>query len=266
MTDRSLLPSRRWSGTVALVLSPLVLYLLAGDWIEWFRIGDFSSVGMDFTLYRDATARWVAGGGFYEQYQLAAPYPVAHGAILYPPTFLLLMLPFGLLPTWLWWAIPICIVAATLVYHRPGPWAWLGIVLCLAFPATSIKVVHGNPLMWVVAALALGTIWSWPSVAVLIRPTLAPFALIGIQRRSWWVSLAGLTLVSLLFLPMWADYVQVLLHARDASGALYSVQDVPAMFIPLLAWLGGRHAPSFGTAHPRHAMTPDEPDAAGAGS
>ena len=39
--------------------------------------------GIDYTLYMDATRRWLAGGSFFEPYQLAGPYPLQMGDVLY---------------------------------------------------------------------------------------------------------------------------------------------------------------------------------------
>jgi hypothetical protein len=41
-----------------------------------------------------------------------------------------------------------------------------------------------------VAALAAGTLYAWPSVLRCL-PSLFPFALFGVRRRSWWVALAA---------------------------------------------------------------------------
>jgi hypothetical protein len=38
-------------------------------------------------------------------------------------------------------------------------------------------------------------LWGWPALAVALKPTLLPFALIGARRRSWWL-VAGLGLVA----------------------------------------------------------------------
>lgn len=39
--------------------------------------------------------------------------------------------------------------------------------------------------MWVMACVALATQSSWPGVFILLKPSLAPFALIGSNRSSW---------------------------------------------------------------------------------
>ena len=42
-------------------------------------------LGVDFTLYRDVAARWLAGGPYFEPHQLSGPYTIEAGDILYPP-------------------------------------------------------------------------------------------------------------------------------------------------------------------------------------
>ena len=101
-----------------------------------------------------------------------------------PPTALLLFIPFTVLPGFLWWAIPAAAVGSMLWRLRPGPIAWPFLVLCVAWPPTVVKVAAGNPVIWAVAALALGTVWRWPSVFVLLKPSLIPFALFGSWTRA----------------------------------------------------------------------------------
>jgi hypothetical protein len=230
-----------WAMVVRLAaLGALVLFvaLTVAEWSPWVTQGGDSSIGMDFTLYRDATARWLAGGSFYDPAQLAGPYPVVAGVILYPPPMLLLFVPFLVLPGWLWWAIPVAITAAIVAWHRPGPAAWAGIAACLWFPATGIHAIHGNPFLWFVAATALATRWRWPGVFVLFKPTLAPFALIDLRSRSWWLALGALALLCAAFAPMWPDYFSVLRNLRAPTAIGYSMAEVPAMLIPVIAWLG----------------------------
>jgi hypothetical protein len=75
-----------------------------------------------------------------------------------------------------------------------------------------------------------------------IKPTLLPFAFFGANHREWWVALAAAAAATMLFAPMWPDYVGAVLNARDPGGLLYSVQEVPMLFAPLVAWaLSGEH-------------------------
>ena len=91
------------------------------------------------------------------------------------------------------------------------------------------------------AAIAAGTRWSWPGALVLLKPSLLPFAVIGIRTRGWWLAVAAMTSVSVLLLPLLGQYVTVLLNARGPrAGLLYSITDLPLMLIPVVAWLSGR--------------------------
>ena len=203
--------------------------------------------GVDYTIYMTATRRWLEGSGFYLAYQTAGPYVVAEHAgaaspVLYPPTLLVLLVPFTLLPAVLWWAIPIGVAAWVVAWQRPRPLGWPVLAFLAVFPMTLWFVVTGNPALWFMMFVALGTRYAWPAVLVLLKPTLLPFAFVGAWRRSWWVALAGLCAVSLAFLPMWPDYIRVLSNGVAGGGFLYSLNQYPMLMIPVVAWLG-RSAP-----------------------
>ncbi len=211
------------------------------------------AIGFDYGTYMAAARRWLAGGGFYQAYQLAGPYAIWNQEILYPPTALLLFVPFTVLPAVLWWAIPLGILAVVLASHRPAPWGWVGIMALLILPAPFVVagprsiglVILGNPGMWAVAATAAATRYRWPGALVLLKPSLLPFALIGIRTRGWWFSLGLLALVSVALWPLWAQYAVVLANAGGPrAGWLYSLSDVPTMLVPVTAWLSGRHCPA----------------------
>ena len=80
--------------TVALALSalvfamPVLFVLLIPHPLE-------QPFGVDFTLYRDVTIRWLGGGPYFEPYQLAGPYQISAGDVLYPPVALWLFVPFA---------------------------------------------------------------------------------------------------------------------------------------------------------------------------
>lgn len=190
--------------------------------------------GIDYTLYMEATQRWLAGGPFYEPYQLSGPYPIRMGDVLYPPNGLFLFVPFTFLPAVLWWAIPLAITAWAVWRMRPSPIAWPFIALCLFWPAFVARTVAGNPVMWVMAAVALGCLYKWPSIFVLLKPSLFPFALIGIRDRSWWIALAAWALVSLPFGLMWLDWTRAVTNSTG-GGLLYSFQDIPILLLPVIA-------------------------------
>lgn len=231
------LDRKRW---IALGLSasvfvlPLAFVLVTPDALE-------EPFGVDFVLYRDVAARWLAGGPYFEPYQLAGPYPIRAGDVLYPPVGLWLFVPFAVLPAviaWpLWFGLPIGATAWALARLRPRPEVWPLVALCVAWPTTPLKTWTGNPVIWCVAALALGTLHRWPSVFVLLKPSLAAFALFGANRRSWWLALAGLVAMSIPFGGLWVDWVASLVNSRG-GGLLYSALEVPMLLIPLVAWLG----------------------------
>ncbi len=240
----------RWSSLdrppVALALSaavfaiPLVFVLLVPHPLE-------QPFGVDFQLYRDATARWFAGGPFYEPYQLTGPYPISAGDILYPPVALWLFLPFSIITAApissvlavAWWAIPLGIVAGSVVRLRPRPLVWPLIALCLANPTTLLKIWTGNPVIWSMAAMALAVVGASRFAApfVLVKPSLAPFALFGIRRRSWWLGAALFLLLCLPFGALWADWVTSVVNSQG-GGLLYSSLEAPMLLLPLAAWLG----------------------------
>jgi len=198
-------------------------------------------LGVDATLYRDVTIRWLGGGSFYEPYQLAGPYEIRAGDVLYPPVGLVLFVPFAVLPVAvaaiLWWALPLGITAWAIWRLRPRPELWPLLALCVAWPTTLLKTWTGNPVIWSMAAMALGVIYAWPSVFVLLKPSLAPFALFGAWRRSWWIAAAALVVVSAPFGGLWADWVASIVNSRG-GGPLYSALEIPMLLLPLVAWLG----------------------------
>jgi hypothetical protein len=197
-------------------------------------------LGRDFELYRVAAARWLAGGPFYEPFQLTAPYVVEHGAILYPPTILYLLVPFTILPALLWWVIPFGVTGWCLVRLAPRPVVWPVLALLAIYPNTLIKVLTGNPVIWVVMFVALGTIYYWPAVFAFLKPTLAPVALFGVWSRSWWVALLAAIALTLPLVSLIGPFVTATLNARTPQGLLYSVGELPMVLIPITAWLGRR--------------------------
>ena len=199
-----------------------------------------AAVGMDYGIYMDRTHDWLAGDGFYRARQLTGqPYEILNGDSFYPPTLLFLLVPFALgLPAVLWWLIPIAIIAAALVHIRPPMWTWPIMAFALLLPRASLVLVLGNPSLWMIAAAFAGVAWAWPSALLLLKPTLAPFALIGIRHRSWWITLGALVLLSVPFGALWRDYVTALVNAQNARGLEYTLGEWPLMIAPLAAWVG----------------------------
>lgn len=220
--------------SAAVFVLPLAFVLAIPDPLE-------QPFGVDFVLYRDVAARWLAGGPYFEPYQVAGPYDIQAGDILYPPVGLWLFVPFAVAPAavaWLlWWGIPIGATAWAIRRLRPRPEVWPLLALCLAWPTTPLKTWTGNPVIWCVAALALATAYRWPAVFVLLKPSLAPFALFGANRRSWWLALGVFAVACLPFGSLWADWLASLTNSRG-GGILYSALEIPMLLLPLVAWLG----------------------------
>jgi hypothetical protein len=197
----------------------------------------FSGMGAtDFDLYVNAARRWLADGSFYQPYQLQDPYNIAYGDILYPPVVLWLMLPFVVLPAFLWWALPLMVTAWGVARLRPDFVAWPLLALCISWPPTLVKVVTGNPVLWVVAAVTVGMVITGPAVLALIKPSLLPFALWGSPNRTWWLWLSAFAALCVPFGSMWLDWVEVVANSRG-GGLLYSAQEIPMLLLPLIAWL-----------------------------
>jgi hypothetical protein len=154
---------------------------------------------------------------------------------LYPPHALFLFLPFTVLPAILWWAIPVGVTGYVLARLRPAMWSWPIIALLVVWPKTLVGLIWGNTDMWVAAAIAAGIRWGWPAVLVTIKPVFAPFAIVGIRGRSWWLTALVLGAISLLMLPLWLDYVSAIRNMW--LPAEYSLRSVPTILIPIVAWL-----------------------------
>lgn len=191
-------------------------------------------VGLDIGHYLDATRRWLEMGTPYLANEVAGPFQIDPLTFLHPPVALLLFLPFLVLPTVLWWAFPIGIVAWCLYAWRPAPWTWPVMAALLALSRFHIPLVVGNTDLWVWAAIAAGLRFGWPSLLVVIKPSLLPFILIGARRRSWWIGAVGVGVACLLFGSLWADWLAVVQHAPKDLG--YSIPNVPWLITPIIAW------------------------------
>jgi hypothetical protein len=196
-----------------------------------------SQVGVDYRLYVATAARWLSGGPYFQPYQLAGPYGISAGDILYPPVALLLFVPFTFLPALSWWLLPAAAVAVCVRMLRPTRAVWPLMAACAAWPTTPLKILTGNPVIWAVAALALGVVYAWPSILILIKPSLLPFALFGANRRIWWFGLGVFIVVSLPFGSLWIDWGHSILNSQG-GGLAYSSLEIPLLAFPLIAWAG----------------------------
>ena len=185
-------------------------------------------IGQDFSLYLGRAASWLEGDGFYLPRQLTGtPYNVQVGDAVYPPTILLILLPFRVLPAALWWLVPIAVTAVSIARLRPAPWSWPILAAIMCYPRMWLLLIYGNPAMWALAALAASTVWVWPGVFTMIKLTLAPFGLVGAWNRSWWRAAAVAVLLSVPFGTLWFDYLRAIMNARNGFGADYLIGDWP---------------------------------------
>ena len=248
--DNSRAPGNLASRWYRPVMAGLAISLLAFGayvtWVSWTHLSDLGRIGADLDLYLVATRRWLAGGSFYLQHQLVGPYVIADGDILYPPITIPLFMAFLVLPEFLFWVLPLSIIAWVTYRYRPAPWTWPLMALCIAYIPTMVKVMHGNPFMWSAAAVALGTVYGWPALLVILKPSLAPFALAGVGHRSWWIGLIVIVISTgasvLLFGSVWRDYLTVMENSRNPAGLLYSYTDVGLLFLPVVAYVGRTRA------------------------
>ena len=223
---------------VALEMTTLLLVVafaweLLGTWnSDWARL----YAGGDLGGYLDGARQYLATGSPYRPEQLAGPWQLEPHSFVHPPPALALFVPFLVLPAVLWWAIPLGVTAWSLVRLRPARWAWPLLVLCLIWPRSIGSLLAGNSDMWAMAIVAAGAVFAWPLLLLVIKPTFAPLALIGIRRRSWWVAAAAVAAVSLPMLPLWLDYVTVVRNSQLRVD--YSLLNLPLVVLPAIAWLG----------------------------
>ena len=237
----SAMRERIWRDGLLLATGLLAL-LAAAELAVMFRNPTImpDMVGADYGLYMNATRRWLAGGDFYPAWQLVGPYTQAQAPILYPPQALLLFVPFTFLPAFVWFAFPTLLTVWIVIDHRPRLWTWPILLALFAFwPMNWLPYISGTPTIWIVAALAAGTRWGWPAAFVLVKPSLAPFALVGIRHRGWWAIVGALAILGVVVAPMTLDWARSVMNLTGSkSGPLYSLENVPVMTAPLLAWVG----------------------------
>jgi hypothetical protein len=198
------------------------------------------NIGEDYRFYVSLGQRWLDTGVMYGARQLTGePYHVLINVDnLYPPTAILLFAAFVFLPWFVWWVVPVGLVAYAVWRQRPRMWTWPLMALCLLWPRTQNAFMVGNSDIWSAAFVAAGVVWAWPSVFGLIKPAFLPFVFIGINHRSWWIALTVLGVVSLFFLPYWSEYIIAALN-WDLP-VTRSLANIPILLIPIIAWLGRR--------------------------
>lgn len=224
----------RWTRPLTNISTALLLTVAA--WVLVHSLEPIRShyYGRDLGWYLDATRALLDDGTWYLPRQLNGPYEIAGGDVLYPPVAGWFFVPWLMLPTWLFIAAPLAITGWVVYRLRPAHWAWPLLAACLIWPATWVKVGSANPGLWIMAAVALGTLYRWPAAFAMLKPTVMPFALIGIRSPAWWATLVLLGLASLPVLELTLAYPGVLLNARGGD-LYYSLWDLPMLLVPVIA-------------------------------
>jgi hypothetical protein len=202
------------------------------------------AVGVDFHLYVDyGAARWLRGEGFYWPQQVAGPYHVhSLPSILYPPIMLLVLVPFTFLPAVLYWVIPAVLTAWAVIRLRPAPWALAVMALLGATGEVQGPIFWGTPVIWLVPAVAWGFLLGWPAAFVLVKPTLAPFALVGLHRpRGFVVGIVAFAIVSVPLVPLWFDWLAAIRNSD--LDITYGWTQILLLLVPTVAILGRRREP-----------------------
>jgi hypothetical protein len=227
----------------ALAGSTAAILVLAGYELAYglAYMGWDRTIGADLTYYANLARMLFTTGQWFPDKELHGPWLILQSGpldVLYPPAVAWIFAPFIWLPVGVLLAFVIGVNLWLIREWRSAPWTWPLMALCVLWPLTLLKGIGGTSSLFVMVALGLGLRYRWPSVFILLKPSLFPFALLGIRSKWWWVGLALLGLMSLPFLRETLLYPQVILDSRNPDGALYSLTDLPMMAIPIIAWLG----------------------------
>jgi hypothetical protein len=233
----------------ATVLAGVLIALSVWETADvWQEFASRNGLGQDWAFYVSLGRRWLDSGVLYGDRQLTGTYHVLVNVDnLYPPPSILVFAAFAVVPTPLsalvWWGMPLGLLVKALVKFRSSPWTWPLMAACVFWPRSLGSLVAGNSDLLSAGFVAGGLIWGWPGVLGVFKPSFGPFALTGIRRRSWWVGLGLVALVSLPFLlgGAWSQYLIAVSHWDLPWDR--SILNVPLLLIPVLAWLGRRSGP-----------------------
>jgi hypothetical protein len=227
-----------WRRILILSLTGVILVIAAYELVETAsRAIRQGTLGVDIGYwYPHYAQRWLDTGVLYLPHQLAGPYHVSGQDFLFPPIALYVFTPFLVLPIAIWWIVPAVALVACFRRFRPAMWTFPILALIAAWPRTIGQIVVGGSDLWVAAAVALGLLFAWPFVLIVIKPSFLPLALLGARRRSWWIAAAIVVLVSLPFGTLWLDYVTAI---RNSGLPLYySLLQLPVVLAPIVMWIG----------------------------
>ena len=200
----------RWLRLAALGIAPVFLLLGLAAAVQAFR-GGFSP---DFLSYW-AAGRMAAGGDAASAYDIARHHAIEAAAVpragqlpfAYPPTFLLLLLPFGLLPFGIAFA---AWVAITLMLYLIAAWRLIDLRLAIAQAAAAANLVIGQNGFLTAAIFIRGTalIERRPLLAgailglLSVKPQLALLLPVALIAGREWRALLGAVLSSVTLLGL----------------------------------------------------------------
>jgi hypothetical protein len=234
--------ARRWHRRVAVGLTATLL--LAAAPVAVARYGAFASrdlVGVDYLFSVELGRRWLETGTMYLPYQfdeygihdvLTTPQTVSAVAGVYPPIAGPFFAIWTVLPAVLWWLVPLAAVGWSI--RRAAPWTWPLIGLAACWPNAVSAVVVGNTTMWVAAGAALAVNRGWPALVALMKPSLIPLLVLGANRRSFWIGICVLAVISAPMVTEWMRYVVVIRNA-ESRGLFYSIHDLPLLVAVVMA-------------------------------
>jgi hypothetical protein len=90
--------------------------------------------------------------------------------------------------------------------------------------------------MWTATMFGAGFMLGWPAALLLLKPSLAPLAIAGARRRSWFLAIGIIAVGTVVMLAESERYLTILRNQRGAD-VLYSIVD-PLFAVPLLGWIG----------------------------
>jgi hypothetical protein len=238
-------PRVRWDRVAVYTVIGVATILIAAELFVGFAFLNWggSDWGGDLRAYLDATRSWLAGDGFYLPRQLHGPYLTELGDVLYPPTALYFLVPFLVLPMQLVWVVAVGLLVWLIWDWRPKLWAIALVLVCLAYPNLPVVYFRGAPVIVFAALVAAALRWKWPGALILLKPSIFPFAIIGIRTRGWWLTAALLAVLTLPLLPMIPIWIQAVVDSRGYGGILYSAKDLPLLLVPVFAYLGRTRDP-----------------------
>lgn len=235
---------RRWYRPVVLGLVALMgMVLVEVAAFRWETAKALGVVGIDFDTVRATAQRFLDTGSMYLPSQVSGRFnaePLPHVPALmpsmYPPVAIYLFAPFLWLPAILWWAVPLGILGWAFVRWRPAAWTWPLFAGILIFSQFIYSVIVGGTAMWIAAFVAAGLRWGWGGALVLLKPSLAPFAILDGRRRTWWICLGLLCVLSIPLIGQWLAYREVVANADVRLD--YSLPTVPVLLMPVIAYIG----------------------------